>query len=447
MKRVLTLLLVLLVLVSLTACGSTPAPAAEDSAAPSEAAEQSAEESVDVAPEASEEQITLTLWSIATESDNYYQPYLDAIAEYEASHPNVKIDYSTFENESYKTKLKSAVAANELPDIFFTWGGGFSQPFVEAGRVLAVDDVYPSFSDALPEVMLSNLTYDGKKYGTVYTMNVSMLFYNKAIFAKYNLKPPTTFDELKTVCQTLIDNGETPFGISAKDIWNLAMTHDGLTLKSAGADAVASALKKDGSVSYNSEAFLDASTKFSELAKMGAYSDSAIGLTNDEATQTFYDGDNAMYITGSWMVSDIYNKSYNSDDFGVVPVPIVNTSNAALTDFMGGPSDSLMVSASTAYPKEAAEAMFEISKSISHNAYLSGSGLPAWAVDYDDSSVLPLTKEIADLVSEATSLTLWFDTLMQAEDTGVYLESLQQLYLGDLTPQQFVENLASQLGV
>ncbi len=446
MKRVLALLLVLLVLVPLTACGTTPAPVTEDSAAPSEA-EQSPEQSADVASDTPEEQITLTLWSIATESDNYYQPYLDAIAEYEASHTNVKIDYATFENEAYKTKLKSAVSANELPDIFFTWGGGFSQPFVESGRVLAVDDVYANYSDALPEVMLSNLTYGGKKYGSVYTMNVSMLFYNKAIFAKYNLKPPTTFDELKTVCQTLIDNGETPFGISAKDIWNLAMTHDGLTLKSAGADAVASALTKDGSVSYNSEAFLAASTGFSELAKMGAYSDSAIGLTNDEATQTFYDGDNAMYITGSWMVSDINTKSYNPDDYGVVPVPIVNSSNAALTDFMGGPSDSLMVSASTAYPKEAAEAMYEISKSISHNAYLSGSGLPAWTVDYDDSSVLPMTKEIAGLVSDATSFTLWFDTLMQAEDSGVYLENLQQLYLGDLTPQQFVENLAAQLGV
>ncbi len=446
MKKVIALLLALLIIVPLAACGtpqeapSTDAPAVENEPeAPVEEA-PAAE-----APEG--EQITLTLWSIATESDNYYKPYLDAIADYEAAHPNVKIEYETFENESYKTKLKSAVAANELPDIFFTWGGGFSQSFVDAGRILPVDDVYPAYADALPEVMLSNLTYDGKKYGSVYTMNVSMLFYNKAMFEQYGLKAPTTFDELVSVCQKFIDNDIVPFGISAKDIWNLAMTHDALTLKSVGPDNLYKCLTKEGSVSYNSADFLDASSKFAQLVAMGAYSDDAVALNNDEATQTFYDGKEPMYITGSWMVSDFYTKAPSADAFGCVPIPVLNSSNAKITDFMGGPSDSLMVSASTKHPKEAAEAMFEISKYISKYAYLSGSGIAAWQVDYDASTVRAQTQEIAALVQDATSFTLWFDTLMEAEDAGVYLENLQLLYLGDITPQEFVETIAGQLGV
>ncbi len=445
MKKVIALLLALLIIIPLTACGTpqetpaTDAPAAEDkTAAPTE------EDPALEAPEG--EQITLTLWSIATESDNYYQPYLKAIADYEEAHPNVKIEYETFENESYKTKLKSAVAANELPDIFFTWGGGFSQSFVDAERILSVDDVYPKFADALPEVMLSNLTYGGKKYGSVYTMNVSMLFYNKDMFEQYGLKAPTTFDELVSVCQKFIDNGIVPFGISAKDIWNLAMTHDALTLKSVGPDNLYKCLTKDG-VSYNSPDFVDASSKFAQLVSMGAYSDDAIALNNDEATQTFYDGKEPMYITGSWMVSDFYTKAPNADAFGCVPIPVLNSSNAKITDFMGGPSDSLMVSASTKYPTEAAEAMFEISKNISKYAYLSGSGIAAWQVDYDAGEVRAQTQEIAALVQDATSFTLWFDTLMEAEDAGVYLENLQLLYLGDITPQEFVETMAGQLGV
>ncbi len=441
MKKVIAFLLALLIIVPLTACAPQDAASTE----PSQESPSAAAPSEEVAAEESGEQITLTLWSIATESDNYYQPYLDAIAQYEADYPNVKIEYETFENESYKTKLKSAVAANELPDIFFTWGGGFSQPFVDAGRVLCVDDAYANYVDALPEVMLTNMTYDGKKYGSVYTMNVSVLFYNKAMFEQYGLQPPTTFEELVNVCQTFIDNGIVPFGISAKDIWNLAMTHDALTLKSVGPDALYSCLTKDGSVSYDSENFLSASKKFAELVAMGAYSPDAVALNNDEATQTFYDGKEPMYITGSWMVSDFYTKSKNPDDFGCVPIPVLNASTAKITDFMGGPSDSLMVSASTKYPAEAAQAMFEISKNISKNAYLSGSGIAAWNVDYDASSVRAQTQEIATLVQDATSFTLWFDTLMESEDAGVYLENLQQLYLGDITPEQFVQNIAAQL--
>jgi raffinose/stachyose/melibiose transport system substrate-binding protein len=339
------------------------------------------------------------------------------------------------------------VAANELPDIFFTWGGGFSQSFVDAGRVLPIDDAYESYKADLPEIMLTNLTYGDKKYGSVYTMNVSMLFYNKAMFAEQGLEAPETWDDLVNVCKAFVAKGITPFGISAKDIWNLAMAHDAITLKTAGPDAVKSVLTKDGSVSYNSPDFLEASTKFAELVSLGAYSENAVALTNDEACATFYAGEVPMYIMGSWMPGSILTDAENPDDFGSVPVPVLNDANATLTDFMGGPSDSLMVSASTPYPKEAAEAMFEISRSISHYAYLNGSGLPAWKIDYDDSSVNPLTKEIAGRVADATSFTLWFDTLMQAEDAGIYLENLQQLYLGDITPQQFVENMAAQLGV
>lgn len=443
MKKVLALLIVALMVIPFTACGT---PQTTESKAPAASQEPSQAPTEAPPSEAAPEQIKLTLWSIATESDNYHVPYENAIKDFETAHPNIKIDFQTFENESYKTKLKSSVSANELPDIFFTWGGGFSQPFVEAGRVLCIDDAYQNYKDALPEVMLTNVTFDGKKYGSVYTMNVSMLFYNKDMFAQYNLKPPTTFDELKTVCQTFIDNGITPFGISAKDIWNLAMTHDALTLKSAGAGAVTSVLLKDGKTSYNSPDFLTASKDFAELVKMGAYSEDAIALTNDEATQTFYDGKEPMYITGSWMVSDFYTKSKTPDAFGCVPVPVVNSTNAALTDFMGGPSDTLMVSASTKYPEEAAMAMFEISKGISKYGYLSGSGIAAWNVDYDAGDVKPLTQEIAGMVQKATSLTLWFDTLMQAEDTGVYLENLQQLYLGDITPEDLAKAMSTQLG-
>jgi raffinose/stachyose/melibiose transport system substrate-binding protein len=444
MKKVIALLLALLIIVPLTACTAqqeTPSTAPSKEAEPASAAP-----SQETATEKPAEEITLTMWTIATESDSHHEPYLKSIADYEASHPGIKIQMETFENESYKTKIKAAVAAKELPDIFFTWSGGFSTAFVQSGAVLPVDDVYANYQDQLPKSMLGNLTWDGKIYGTGYTMNVSMLFYNKTMFAKYNLNPPTTYDELVNVCKTFTDNGVTPFGISAKDTWVLAQTHDQFTLKSVGAKTLQGVLTKSGTDSYNSPDFVTASADFANLVKIGAYSDNAVALSNDEACATFYSGEVPMYIMGSWMCGSILTDAPNPADFGVVPVPVINSSNAAVTDFMGGPSDSLMVSSTSQYPKEAAEAMFEIAKGVSHYGYLAGCGLPAWAIDYDDSSVNPLTQEVAKYVADATSFTLWFDTLMEAEDTAVYLESLQQLYLGDITPEEFCKTMGDQLG-
>lgn len=385
----------------------------------------------------------LTMWTIATESDSFHNSFDKAIEDYEKAHPGVTIKMESFENQAYKTKIKSAVAANELPDIFYTWGGGFSKSFVESGKVLALDDYYPEFKDQLSETALSYATYDGSIYGTTYTTPVSMLFYNKVIFEKYNLKAPTTFDELIAVSKTLKEEGVTPIGLSAKDTWVLAMTHDGLALKSAGKEKVQNALTKNGQ-SYNDPDFLAAAEKLQELIDMGAFSEGATGLSNDEAAATFTSGSSAMYITGSWMGGQVYRDSETPENFDAVPIPVISD-NAQATDFMGGAVDTLMVKAETADQKLAANAAFEIARSVSKYAYLEGAGIAAWEKDYDDSEVNPLTVKIADYAASATSFTLWFDTLMDSEDAGEYLALLQEFYAGNLKPKGFVEGMDAQL--
>ncbi|MDR1018119.1 MAG: extracellular solute-binding protein [Lachnospiraceae bacterium] len=388
---------------------------------------------------------TLTMWSIATEADNMHSSYLKAIEEYEKAHPDYKIKFETFENQAYKTKIKSAVAANELPDIFFTFGGGFSEPFAKSGKVVELDKYYEKYKDLLPEAALKNQTYDGKLYGSTFTTPVSMMFYNKAIFKKNNIEVPKTYDELLNAVKVLKKAGITPISTSVKDTWVLGMLHDGLTLKSAGPTKLQNALLKKDGQSYNDPDMLQSAKDVVELKKAGAFEDGATGLSNDEAVQPFLDGKAAMFFTGSWLGGDVNNKSYNKDDFGVAPIPVVNDKNATLGDFMGGASDTLMVAKSSKNKEVACEAAFEIAKNISKNAYLEGVAIPAWKIDYDDSKVAGMTKEIAGYTTKAHSFTLWFDTLLQAEDANKYLELLEQLYTGGITPEQYVKAMADQL--
>lgn len=83
---------------------------------------------------------------------------------------------------------------------------------------------------------------------------------------------------------------------------------------------------------------------------MGAFIDGATGLSNDEASAQFYAGKAGMYFTGSWMGGSIMTDAPNPADFAVAPIPVINGSNAKITDFMGGGSDSLMVSKATKNP-------------------------------------------------------------------------------------------------
>lgn len=384
----------------------------------------------------------LKLWTIATESDTFHNSYVKAIEDFEKANPDVKIEMETFENQSYKTKIKSAVSANELPDIFYTWGGGFSKSFVESGKVLELSSYYEDYKEELPETALTYAKYDGKLYGSTYSTPVSMLFYNKAMFEKQGLQAPTTWDEFKEVCQKFVDAGITPIGMSVKDTWVFAMTYDALTLKSAGPEKTVKALTKDGQ-SYNDPDFLASAEKIQELIDMGAFGESATGITNDEAVATFTSEQVPMFITGSWLGGQTATAD-NPGNFDVVPVPVCSD-NAKITDFMGGAVDTLMVNASTKNPDLAAKATFEISKSISKYAYLDGAGIAAWEKDYDDSDVNVVTKKIADYTSKATSFTMWSDTLMESDEAGEYLSLLQELYSGNIDAKTFVESMDAQL--
>ena len=446
LKKILSMVLATGLIVSLSACAGTTSTT--DTTKASDAATTTTAAAVTEATAttaASTEPVSLTMWSIATESDAFNKPYLQSIADYQTANPNVTIKMETFENESYKTKIKSAVAANELPDIFFSWGGGFSKSFIESGKVFALNDYYTDeYKAQLPEAALGNVTVDGKYYGVTYATPVSVLFYNRAMFDKYSLKAPTTVDELKNVCQTFIDNGITPFGVSVKDTWVLAMFNDALTLKTAGPSQVKDVLTKT-SGSFDSADFLTSATTLKELIDMGAFIDGATGLSNDEASALFYDGTVPMYVTGSWMGGSIMSDAANPADFDAAPIPVINSSNAKITDFMGGASDTLMVAASSENTDAAAKAVFEICKGISKYAYLSGAGIAAWKVDYDASSVNPITAKVAELAGGATSFTLWFDTLMEADDAGEYLALLQELYVGNISPEDFTAAMGEQL--
>ena len=147
MKKLFALILAFCMILSLAACGggsdtTTTAGTKENSntattAAPTEKqTEKATEKATEQPTDAPAEEITLKLWCIATESDANRPAYQQAIADYEAAHPGIKIEMEAFENESYKTKIKAAMMggdASDLPDIFFN-----SQPAFRAERVCCI---------------------------------------------------------------------------------------------------------------------------------------------------------------------------------------------------------------------------------------------------------------------------------------------------------------------
>ena len=388
---------------------------------------------------------TITMWCIATESDANRPAYEAAIAEIEAQY-NVKIEWEAFENQSYKTKIKTAMAdPSTLPDIFFTWAGAFCGDFAKAGNVYCLEDAYKAYADALPAVMLQNASYDvgeGKKpYAVPLTMNIVTLFANMDLLAVAGWDTvPTTYEDLIKCCDDLVAAGIVPFGCSGGETWCVTEYLEPVIEKTIGYEKLNKIFA--GEESWNDEDIAKAVDIFQEMVKKGYFDPNALALGNDQVKANFIAGEYAFYQNGSWNCGEVNDAEGN---FQVALFPVIDADKATYGQVIGGPSDSLAVAATSADPAFAAQIAFELGKAICHYGYLAGSGLPAWTPDYDTSAVKPLVAAVADIVANSEGMVLFGDTAMSAEPAQTYLSFVSQVYGCEIDGAGFIQGLTAAL--
>ena len=56
-----------------------------------------------------------------------------------------------------------------------------------------------------------------------------------------------------------------------------------------------------------------------------------------------------------------------------------------------------------------------------------------------------MIQKLAGYSAEATSYTVWFNVLMTADDTEEYFDLTDQLFVGNITPEQYVQSFADYL--
>ena len=388
------------------------------------------------------EKTTLTMWCIATESDANRPAYEAAIAAFEAAHPDIKIEWEAFENQSYKVKIKAAMAdPDTLPDIFFTWAGAFLGDFVDQGNVYCLDETYAQFADALPEVMLGNASYGGKHYGVPLTMNIVALFANMDLLAEAGYEAvPTTYEELIACCDALVAAGITPFGCAGSETWCVTEYLEPIILKTIGYEALNEIFA--GRATWTDPAIATAVDTFQDMIIKGYFDPNGLALGNDQVKANFIAGEYAFYQNGSWNCGEVNDAEGN---FQVAMFPVLDAEKATYSQVIGGPSDTLAVAATSKNPELAAQAAFELGKEICHYGYLAGSGLPAWTPDYDTSAVKPLVADVAAMVAAADGMVLFGDTAMSADPANTYLNFVSKVYGCEIDGAGFVDSLTSAL--
>lgn len=222
--KMLSLMMAAVLVLGCTACGNAGGDTAEtgnEAAAEADDAGGAAQQADETA-EAGDEKVTITLWSQFSDpnsTDGNYVAFYNALESIKTDMPNVEVVHEGTESESYKVKLKTAMAGNELPDVFFNWGAGTMKPYVDAGLVLPLDEYMTD--DVKSRILggtLDNFVFDGKTYGYPYSVAVASLYVNTELFEQNNVKIPETYDELLEAVDAFNAAGITPISLGEKDL-------------------------------------------------------------------------------------------------------------------------------------------------------------------------------------------------------------------------------------
>lgn len=385
--------------------------------------------------EASNPEINIfTLYS-ETNSDSGAVYFLEALEMAREKFPNYTINHETADVETYKTKIKTMIAANETPDIFYSWGGGFVQPFVEAGQVLALDEYLDDDTKSKMKAgAFDGYKFDDKLYGLSSYLWIGVLYCNEELFAEYNLEYPTTYDELLSVCKTFRVNGVTPMAVGMKDKWTGAQVTNAFIEQLAGAETASK--MTGGTELINNDAVIGAANLTLGLVEAGAFPEGTLGLTRDEAEADFMQGKTAMELMGTWL-SAMLDGTAVDGKVTVVKFPLAEDA-VDENEYFGGDNGALCVGANCEYPEETVE----VCQYLAEQCAILDGGLVSWEVPEEATeNVNSLNKEVLKITTDATGYVGAWDTILPAAATQDWLDLVAELYGNNITAEDFAKRL------
>ena len=443
-KRVTGLLLGASLVLGLTACGGSGSTATTATGDANSNENVAAVESTVDTSETDKEEITLNVWhQWSNDTNELKAKYEEAVAAYEEEHPNVTIHSETLDTEAYKMKINAEFAGDASGiDVFYWWGAGTAKKFVEADKLLALDEY---ITDDVRSKMLEGSTgafeYNGKLYSVPMFSWYMTLFCNKALFDEAGATIPTTYAELVDAVEKLSKlDGITPMASGAKDGWNAAFMYQALALREVGAENVNAMLQ--GEVPFGEdEGYAEAANKVIELYNLGAFGKNPLEGGNDDANAAFGSGKAAMRLTGSWYANSVYTDEQTTIDPAnvvAVGIPMIEGKGNA-SDYCGGFVESFWVNNNTKYPEEAAKFAIYINEKMGVACYETGSGFSGWTTEADESNLNPLFIQIKELLANGKNGVLAWDTSLDSVPATVHNEQTQTLFAPGADVDAFIK--------
>jgi multiple sugar transport system substrate-binding protein/raffinose/stachyose/melibiose transport system substrate-binding protein len=154
---------------------------------------------------------------------------------------------------------------------------------------------------------------------------IPLVYYNKTLFTKAGITPPTTWAQFMADCAALKAHGTVPIELGGHDAFAAAMPLTGaLSADVLGSDPSWIKKRYAGTVKFADANVVAAATKMRTLVTDDYFEPDALSVSYADSITNFNAGKAAMYPMGSWYLGSIPKSEWGN--IGVFPWPTDNGS-------------------------------------------------------------------------------------------------------------------------
>lgn len=382
------------------------------------------------------------------------------VKRFDDANASTPIKLTSFQNDAYKTKIKTAIGAGQAPTIIWGWGGGTLRTYAEANQVEDLTSWFadhPKVKNKLFPSSFGAATVDTKIYAMpCETVAPIVLFYNKKVFDKLGVQPPKSWGEIMALVPKFNAAGVAPFSLGGQSRWTNMMWLEFLFDRIGGPEVFQAVFdgKKDA---WSNPDAITALTKMQDLIKADGFIKGFSSITADSnADQALlYTGKAAMMLHGSWTYGGMQADGgdfVSGGSLGYMNFPPVEGGKGDPSDTVGNPGQYLSISS------KATDAEKATAKKFFETAILDDTEVKSWI----DTGSIPIVNgsdaKIAGskdaewltflygVASGAKVFAQSWDQALSPTAAETLLDNISRLFQLSVTPQQFADNLNAVIG-
>jgi raffinose/stachyose/melibiose transport system substrate-binding protein len=271
---------------------------------------------------------TLTLWHYESPDSAMAQAWNEAIKEFEARRPGVRVKFEEKGFEQIQKTAPMVLNSSDAPDVMeYNKGNATAGLLSRQGLLtdLSEEAAERGWDEKIPAGVRTTSRYDadgvmgsGKWYGVPDYGEYTMVFYNKDLFGKYGIAEPKTLGQLTAAMDRFVRAGITPLANAGAEYPAQQYLYQ-LALSRADRSWVDAYQLYRGRVDFHDRAWTYAAGTFADWVRKGYLSRKSSSAKAEDAGLSFVRGKAPILFSGSWWYGRFTSEV--KFDWGTFPWP------------------------------------------------------------------------------------------------------------------------------